>query len=111
MKLIFLYGPPAVGKLTVAKILQQKIGYKLPIETNFKNRRPSKKKTGIIASIIRLEGLYKMNKYTESRGIYLLGTNHGVGIPKSIGCIGMTPLNVVDLFDSVNVGTKVEIIK
>src|SRR6267143_5855604 len=29
MKLIFLYGPPAVGKLTIAKILAKKIGYKL----------------------------------------------------------------------------------
>lgn len=29
MKLIFLYGPPAVGKLTVAKFLEQKTGYKL----------------------------------------------------------------------------------
>ncbi|HEX7042562.1 MAG TPA: AAA family ATPase [Patescibacteria group bacterium] len=29
MKIIFFYGPPAVGKLTIAKILSQKIGYKL----------------------------------------------------------------------------------
>src|SRR5260221_674129 len=29
MQLIFLYGPPAVGKLTIAKLLEQKIGYKL----------------------------------------------------------------------------------
>jgi len=29
MKLFFLYGPPAVGKLTVAKVLKQKTGYKL----------------------------------------------------------------------------------
>jgi shikimate kinase len=29
MRLVFFYGPPAVGKLTIAKILQQKIGYKL----------------------------------------------------------------------------------
>lgn len=29
MKLIFLYGPPAVGKLTIAKILQEKLGYRL----------------------------------------------------------------------------------
>src|SRR5258708_13470564 len=29
MKLIFFYGAPAVGKLTIAKILEQKIGYKL----------------------------------------------------------------------------------
>ncbi|HVZ58905.1 MAG TPA: AAA family ATPase [Patescibacteria group bacterium] len=29
MKVIFLYGPPSVGKLTIAKILQQKTGYKL----------------------------------------------------------------------------------
>lgn len=29
MNLIFLYGPPAVGKLTIAKHLQEKLGYKL----------------------------------------------------------------------------------
>lgn len=29
MKLIFFYGPPAVGKLTIAKILAQRTGYKL----------------------------------------------------------------------------------
>jgi shikimate kinase len=29
MKLIFLYGPPASGKLTIGKILHDKIGYKL----------------------------------------------------------------------------------
>jgi hypothetical protein len=29
MKLIFLYGPPAVGKYTVAKSLSEKTGYKL----------------------------------------------------------------------------------
>jgi shikimate kinase len=29
MKLVFLYGPPAVGKLTIAKVLAEKIGYKL----------------------------------------------------------------------------------
>lgn len=29
MKLIFLYGPPAVGKLTVATILAEQTGYKL----------------------------------------------------------------------------------
>lgn len=29
MKLLFLYGPPAVGKLTIAKELEQKTGYKL----------------------------------------------------------------------------------
>ncbi|MBI2064457.1 MAG: AAA family ATPase [Candidatus Yanofskybacteria bacterium] len=29
MKLVFLYGPPAVGKLTVAKALSEKTGFKL----------------------------------------------------------------------------------
>jgi len=29
MHLIFLYGPPAVGKLTIAQILQKKLDYKL----------------------------------------------------------------------------------
>ena len=29
MKLIFLYGPPASGKYTIAKVLAQKTGYKL----------------------------------------------------------------------------------
>ncbi len=29
MKVIFLYGPPAVGKLTIAKVIAEKTGYKL----------------------------------------------------------------------------------
>ena len=29
MKVVVIYGPPAVGKLTVGKILQKRIGYKL----------------------------------------------------------------------------------
>ena len=29
MHIVFLYGPPAVGKLTVAQELQKKLGYKL----------------------------------------------------------------------------------
>ncbi|MEK7551499.1 MAG: AAA family ATPase [Patescibacteria group bacterium] len=29
MKLIFLYGPPASGKYTIAKVLAEKLGYKL----------------------------------------------------------------------------------
>jgi shikimate kinase len=29
MKLIFLYGPPAVGKLTIGKELEKRLGYKL----------------------------------------------------------------------------------
>ena len=29
MHVVFLYGPPAVGKLTIAQELQKKLGYKL----------------------------------------------------------------------------------
>ena len=88
-----------------------KIGAGLPITTNFYRRRPSKRSTGIISRIIRLNGLDCDNRNTESRGIYIHGTNHGVGIPKSIGCIGLTPFNVADLFNEVNIGTKVEIVR
>lgn len=37
MILVFLYGPPAVGKLTIAKILSEKTGFKL-LQNNSVNR-------------------------------------------------------------------------
>jgi phosphoserine phosphatase len=63
----------------------------------------------ILARILRLRGLEAHNRNTESRFIYIHGTNHEslLGKPSSHGCIRMARRDVVELFDLVPVGCEV----
>lgn len=88
-----------------------KIGEFLPVNTNFKGCVPIKRDTGIIARIIRIYGLDKNNKNTAKRRIYIHGGRETVGRPASIGCIVLKPIEIIDLYSYVNIGTKVEISK
>ena len=55
--------------------------------------------------ILWLEGLDPENANTFDRYIYIHGTNHeeSLGAPSSIGCIELSNLGVLELFDQVRV--------
>ena len=61
--------------------------------------------------ILWIEGLDPENLNTHSRYIYIHGTNSEslLGTPASHGCIRMSNLDVIDLYDRVPVGAAVEI--
>jgi lipoprotein-anchoring transpeptidase ErfK/SrfK len=72
---------------------------------NAKGRDP------IVTRVLPLRGLEKQNARAHSRGIYIHGTpdERHLGRPVSWGCIRMRSQDVIELFDLVHKGTKVEI--
>ena len=62
--------------------------------------------------ILWLAGLDPENANTYDRYIYLHGTNaeSRLGTPASFGCIRMSNLDIIDLYDRVSVDTPVEIV-
>jgi hypothetical protein len=69
------------------------------------------KKRYVVTRIMTLVGCERENIDVGLRGIHIHGTNEEgfVGMRKSSGCIGMKSLDVIDLYDSVGVGTPVYI--
>ncbi len=65
----------------------------------------------IVTRILHLSGTEKQNSRAYSRGIYIHGTadERHIGRPVSYGCIRMKSKDVVKLFNTVGVGTSVEI--
>ena len=65
----------------------------------------------IVTRIVRLRGLEQQNAHALSRGIFIHGTpdERNIGRPASYGCIRMKSRDVVELFDHVRTGTRVEI--
>lgn len=61
--------------------------------------------------ILWLDGLDAENASTHERYIYIHGTNSEskLGTKASWGCVRMSNRDVIELFDKVKVGTKVEI--
>jgi lipoprotein-anchoring transpeptidase ErfK/SrfK len=61
--------------------------------------------------ILWLEGADPENANTRERYIYIHGTNaeSALGTPASHGCVRMSNLDVIDLYDRVPVGTAVVI--
>lgn len=61
--------------------------------------------------IMWLDGLDADNANTHDRYIYIHGTNaeSQLGTPASHGCVRMSNLDVIDLYDRVASGTEVEI--
>lgn len=109
------YNTP-LGKLVIAK----KIGANAEMGAVFKGGR----KTGeicevnargrdpIVTRILHLRGLEKQNAGAFDRRIYIHGTpdERHIGKPVSYGCVRMRSRDVVELFDSVSIGTIVEIV-
>ena len=65
----------------------------------------------VLTRILWLQGASPENANTKDRYIYIHGTNHEdlIGQAESQGCIRMKNLDVVDLYQRVEVGTRVQI--
>lgn len=108
------YATP-LGSLEIAS----KIGGNAPLGTVFKSRRPTGEvlkpnapgRDPIVTRILWLRGLEHENSRAYSRGIYIHGTpvEAQIGKPVSFGCIRMRSSDVTRLFNTVRVGTKIEI--
>ena len=65
----------------------------------------------VLTRILWLEGLDPDNANTRDRYIYFHGTNREdlIGTPASHGCIRLRNAEMIDLYDRVSVGTRIEI--
>jgi lipoprotein-anchoring transpeptidase ErfK/SrfK len=109
------YATP-LGMMEVAA----KIGDGAPLGAVFKARRPTGEvikpnapgRDPIVTRILHLRGLDNCNAGAFSRGIYIHGTaeERTIGRPASYGCIRMRSKDVMRLFDSVAVGTKIAVV-
>lgn len=103
------------GTLEIA----QKIGADAPLGAVFKSRqrtgevlRPnSPGRDPIVTRILWLRGLQPENSQAYERAIYIHGTPEErlIGRPASYGCVRMRSRDVADLYQRVNVGTKIRI--
>ncbi|HEY3663156.1 MAG TPA: L,D-transpeptidase [Chthoniobacterales bacterium] len=104
-----------LGRLEIAK----KIGGGVPSGAAFKNRRPTGEiippdapgRDIIVSRILWLRGDERQNARAYSRYIYIHGTpeERNIGLPVSYGCVRMRSRDVIELFDIVGPGAKVEI--
>ena len=104
-----------LGRLEVAK----KIGAGAPVGMKFKNRKPTGEivpidapgRDPIVTRILRLKGLEARNRRAFDRTIYIHGTpeERKIGERASYGCIRMRSRDVIELFNTVGVGARVEI--
>ena len=99
--------------------VKEKIGAGQPSGMKFKSRRPTGEivrpnmpgRDPIVSRILWLKGLEAQNRRAYDRGIYIHGTAEewSIGTPASYGCIRMRSHDVIQLFDRIGVGTRVEI--
>ncbi len=109
------YGTP-LGQHEVAK----KIGSGQPQGMKFHSRRPTGEivqpnapgRDPIVSRILWLDGKEPENRNSYARCIYIHGTAEEwrIGTPASYGCIRMRSRDVVDLYNSIGVGAKVDIV-
>ncbi len=99
--------------------IAEKIGDGMPIETAYKSREPIRATARILRAddlvmsrILWLDGLEPQNANSYARYIYIHGTNHEdeLGQPASHGCVRMENADVAELFDLVDVDTRVVIV-
>jgi hypothetical protein len=105
-----------LGRMEVAK----KIGASAAVGAVFKNRRPTGEilrpdapgRDPIVTRIIWLKGLEPKNRNAFTRCIYIHGTpeERNVGHPASFGCIRMKSADVVQVFNTIGLGSTVDII-
>jgi hypothetical protein len=104
-----------LGELEIAK----KIGGGAPSGAVFKDQRMTGEivrpdtpgRDPIVSRILWLRGLEACNRNAFGRCIYIHGTaaEADIGRPASFGCIRMRSADVIQLYDTVGVGAKVDI--
>ena len=104
-----------LGELEVAR----KIGGNAPAGAVFKDQRPTGEilrpdapgRDPIVSRILWLKGLEPCNRNAFRRYIYIHGTaeESRIGSPASFGCIRMRSADVIQLFDTVGIGARVDI--
>ncbi len=109
------YGTP-LGRHEIAK----KIGGDQPQGMKFSSRRPTGEivranapgRDPIVSRILWLSGNEAENRNSYARCIYIHGTAEEwrIGTPASYGCIRMRSRDVVNLYSTVGLGAKVEIV-
>jgi len=99
--------------------VRQKIGGGAPLGTVFKSRKPTGEvlrpdapgRDPIVTRILWLDGLDPENRTAFSRYIYIHGTPQEslLGKPASYGCIRMRSVDIMNLYDLVGSGARVQI--
>ena len=97
--------------------IKEKIGHGLPAGAVFKSRKPTGEvlpvdapgRDPIVTRILWLEGLDDRNRNAYRRYIYIHGTpeERNVGRPVSYGCIRMRSQDVIELFETVGLNSKI----
>lgn len=100
-------------------VVREKVGDGARPGTVFKGRKPtgevirpnSPGRDPIVSRILWLDGASRSTKNAYNRYIYIHGTAEEwrVGEPASYGCIRMRSKDVIDLYDSVGVGSVVQV--
>jgi len=106
-----------LGHLRIA----QKIGDGAPSGMVFKDRRPTgeilvpnaRGRDPIVTRILWLKGLEPQNHNAYGRYIYIHGTpvENQIGKPASYGCIRMRSQDILRVFPTVGIGTRVDIVE
>jgi lipoprotein-anchoring transpeptidase ErfK/SrfK len=109
------YATP-LGSLAIAS----KIGGNAPLGAVFKNRKMTGEvlqpnapgRDPIVSRILWLRGLEAGNARAYSRNIYIHGTPEErlIGRPASYGCIRMRSKDIARLYNSVGVGTRIDVV-
>ena len=100
----------------------QKIGDHAESGTQFVGRKPNgrvwkssdpvEEKNLVLTRILWLDGEEDHNKTSKDRYIYIHGTNREdlIGTPASAGCVCLRNADVIELYDLIPLGTRIEII-
>ena len=105
-----------LGEMEIAK----KIGGGAPSGMKFHDRRPTGEivapdapgRDPIVSRILWLRGLEARNRNAYGRCIYIHGTveEAKIGTAASFGCVRMKSRDVIELFNAIGVGARVEIV-
>ena len=78
----------------------------------WKSTDPVEDKNLVLTRILWLDGEEPHNRTSKDRYIYIHGTNREdlIGTPASAGCVCLKNADVIELYDLIPVGTRVEIV-